>query len=104
MQIQQWLNCSDVMLPKISDLSIIYGFDIEKNRKWYLVSHLICLFKQYIFNSREAGVVTLQGYINILTDTENIERKIAGKRDKQAIHYRKWEPILNVLKNGHTME
>ena len=60
-----------------SELSIVYGY-IEESDNWYLISHLIILFKQYVSNNRYLGSLNLKAFHLSVNNIKNIEFRIVN--------------------------
>ena len=88
-QIMEWAKSLKVNLPIASELTIVYGY-FDESENWYLISHLITLFKQYVFNNRHLNTLNLFEYKAIVEETKRIELRIAKRRNKLCIHYAKW--------------
>ena len=96
-QVMEWAKELDVHLPSISELIIVYSY-IEESDNWYLISHLISLYKQYVFNNRNQGSLNLKAFQLFVNNIKNIEFRIAKKNNKLSVHYAKWGPLYMMEK------
>ena len=96
-QVKEWAKELDVHLPSISELIIVYSY-IEESDNWYLISDLISLYKQYVFNNRNQGSLNLKAFQVFVNNIKNIEFRIAKKNNKLSVHYAKWGPLYMMEK------
>ena len=84
-------------LTDLSERTIKLGFiDVESFST--TESHILLLFKQYIYISRIHGKsIKLIGFKLFLKDIVRIEEKIAHNKDILNLHYQKWEVVREVL-------
>ena len=74
-------------------VAALFGFinesDINLN---ILQNHILLIFKLYIYQSRERGVLNLNGLIKSVTKVKKLERKIASVCKKKTIQFNnKWK-------------
>ena len=91
-RIVEWARSLQIHLPVASERTIVYGY-FEDSENWYLISHLINLFKRYVFNNRNKNSLNLIEYQACVEDIKNTEYRIAKKRNKLHVHYAKWGPL-----------
>ena len=73
----EWAKELGVHLPYISELSITFGY-IEESDNWYLISHLISLYKKYVSNNRNLGSLHLKAFQLFVNSIKNIEFRITS--------------------------
>ena len=93
----EWAKELDVHLPSKSELTFVYSY-IEESVYWYLISHLISLYKQYLFNNRNQGSLNLKAFQLFVNNIQNIEFRIAKKNNKLSVHYAKWGTLYMMEK------
>ena len=94
LQIKYILETNNVFLPDCTASDILLGL-LLPGPKNCLINHLILIYKYMVYakrnNDRDCNVST---FINLVKQTENIEKRITKKRNKYHYHIKKWEPLL----------
>ena len=78
-QVMEWAKELDVHLPSISELIIVNSY-IEESVYWYLISHLISLYKKYVFNNRNQGSLNLKAFQLFVNNIKNIEFRVCKEK------------------------
>ena len=76
-------------LPHLSPQTTYFGFPNTYSNCLLLENHILLLFKNYLYNSRTQGIITLSKFIRIIAKVKNIEKEIAGDNDKKIMLYNK---------------
>ena len=85
-------------LPHLSPQTAYFGFPNTYSNCLLLENHILLLFKNYLYNSRTQGIITISKFIRIVAKVANIEKEIAGDNDKKIMLYnKKWLKIENML-------
>jgi len=92
-QIKNWLKeYSSVQLPESNKFNILLGVEDV------VVNFIILLYKYSLYNARQnKGSVSLLLFINLIKKYEYIERIVAGSRNKNTYHEKKWEKLTGIL-------
>ena len=84
-------------LPHLSPQTACFGFPNTYSNCFLLENHILLLFKNYLYNSRTQGIITLSKFIRIIAKVKNIEKEIAGDNDQKIMLYnKKWLKIENM--------
>ena len=81
-------------LPDLTPQAALFGFIINEsnNNLNILQNHILLIIKLYIYQSKERGVLKLNGLIKNVTEAKKLERKIASVCEKKAIQFNnKWK-------------
>ena len=78
-----------IYLPSVSENSIVFGY-FQEAENWYLISHLINLFKQFVFANRNVESLNLLLFRSFVKNIRLIEYKIAKRKDKLHVLFVKW--------------
>ena len=85
-------------LPHLSPQTAYFGFPNTYSNCLLLENHILLLFRNYLYNSRTQGIITLSKFIRIIAKVKNIEKEIAGDNDKNIMLYnKKWLKMENML-------
>ena len=84
---------TDLDFPDLTPQTALFGFINESdNNLNILQNHILLIFKLYIYQSRERGVLNLNGLIKNVTKVKILERKIASVCEKKTIQFNnKWK-------------
>ena len=84
---------TDLDSPDLAPQAALFGFINESdNNLNILQNHILLIFKLYIYQSRERGVLNLNGLIKNVTKVKKLERKIASVCEKKTIQFNnKWK-------------
>ena len=84
---------TDLDFPDLTPLAALFGFVNESdNNLNVLQSHILLIFKLYIYQSRERGVLNLNSLIKSVTKVKKLEIKIAFVCEKKTIQFNnKWK-------------
>ena len=84
---------TDLDFPDLTTQAALFGFINESdNNLNILQNHILLIFKLYIYQSRERGVLNLNGLIKNVTKVKILERKIASVCEKKTIQFNnKWK-------------
>ena len=84
---------TDLDFPDLTPQTALFGFINESdNNLNILQNHILLIFKLYIYQSRERGVLNLNGLIKNVTKVKKLERKIASVCEKKTIQFNnKWK-------------
>ena len=96
-QMQNWLsNILDV--PELTSKIVILGKCPCQGATDILINHKILMFKKFLYTHRKSATqvafVALKHYIAY---TQKIEQTIARKNGKLTLHFKKWNPIIELL-------
>ena len=70
---------ADRDFPDLTLQAVLFGFiNALDNNLNILQNHILLIFKLYIYQSRERGVLNLNGLIKNVTKIKKLERKIAS--------------------------
>ena len=79
---------TDLDFPDLTPQAALFGFINESdNNLNILQNHILLIFKLYIYQSRERGVLNLNGLIKNVTKVKKLERKIASVFEKKTIQF-----------------
>ena len=79
---------TDLDFPNLTPQAALFGFINESdNNLNILQNHILLIFKLYIYQSRERGVLNLNGLIKNVTKVKKLERKIAYVCEKKTIQF-----------------
>ena len=81
------------IFPDLTTQAALFRFINESgNNLNILQNHILLIFKLYIYQSRERGVLNLNGLIKKVTKVKKLERKIACVCEKKTIQFNnKWK-------------
>ena len=84
---------TDLDFPDLTPQTALYGFINESDNSLNILqNHILLIFKLYIYQSRERGVLNLNGLIKNVTKVKKLERKIASVCKKKTIQFNnKWK-------------
>ena len=85
---------TDIDLPDLTPQAALFGFINESdNNLFILQNHILLIFKLYVNQSRERGVLNLNGWIKNVTKVKKLEMKIASLYEKKTNKYfnNKWK-------------
>ena len=96
-QMQNWLsNILDI--PELTSKIVILGKCLCQSATDILINHIILMFKKFLYARRisttQVAFVALKHYIPY---TQKIEQTIARKNGKLTLHFKKWDPIIELL-------
>ena len=95
--LQSWVR-GYLILSGLEPSIVILGDWNTKNETNVPVNHLILLFKYFIYKNRTVkhaiNVHTLKNHVKRL---QKIEQRIARNKDRLEKHFKKWEPISQLL-------
>ena len=83
---------TDLDFPDLTPQAALFGLVNESdNNLNILQNHILLIFKLYVFQSRERGVLNLNSLIKNVTKVKKLERKIASVCEKKTIQFNnKW--------------
>ena len=93
-------NClSNILgIPELTSKIVILGKCPCQGATDILINHIIFMFKKFLYTHRESttqvALVALKHYIAY---TQKIEQTIARKNGKLTLHFKKWNPIIELL-------
>ena len=83
---------TDLDFPDLTPQAAFFGFINELDNSLNILQNHILIFKLYIYQSRERGVLNLNGLIKNVTKVKKLERKIASVCKKKTIQFNnKWK-------------
>ena len=84
---------TDLDFPDLTPHASLFGFINESdNNLNILQNHILLLFKLCIYQSRETGVLNLNGLIKKVTKVKKLESKITSVCKKRTIQFNsKWK-------------
>ena len=84
---------TDLDFPDLPPQAALFGFINESDDNLNILqNHILLIFKLYIYQSRERGVLNLNGLIKNVTKVKKLERKIASVCKKKTIQFNnKWK-------------
>ena len=84
---------TDLDFPDLTLQAALFGFINESDNSLNILqNHILLIFKLYIYQSRERGVLNLNGLIKNVTKVKKLERKIASVCKKKTIQFNnKWK-------------
>ena len=84
---------ADLDFPDLTPQAAFFGFVNESDKNLNILqNHILLLFKLYVYQSRERGVLNLNSLIKNVTKVKKLERKIASVREKKKIQLNnKWK-------------
>ena len=96
-QMQNWLsNILDI--PELTSKIVILGKCPCQGATDILINHIILMFKKFLYTHRKSttqvAFVALKHYIAY---TQKIEQTITRKNGKLTLHFKKWNPIIELL-------
>ena len=95
LQIKYILETNNVHLPDSTASDILLGL-LLRGPKNCLINHLILIYKYMVNTKRNNNSdCNVRTFINLAKQTENIEKRIAKKRNKY--HIKRWDPFLFTL-------
>ena len=79
---------TDLDFPDLTPQAARFGFINESDNNWKILqNHILLIFKLCIYQSRERGVLNLNGLIKNITKAKKLERKIASVCKKKTIQF-----------------
>ena len=93
----QWLAASGVTLPKPRTKEVIFGIPIHSVENT-LVNLILLIYKIVIFQTKDKEEPSITLIKTRLKMIEEIENRIAYKRNKLCLHHSKWNKILPLLR------
>ena len=83
---------TDLDFPNLTPQAALFGFINESdNNLNILQNHILLIFKLYVYQSRERGVLNLNGWIKNVTKVKKLEMKIPSLYEKKTIQFNnKW--------------
>ena len=83
---------TDLDFPDLTPQAAFFGFINESDNNLNILQNHILIFKLYIYQSRERGVLNLNGLIKSVTKDKKLEKKIASVCKKKTIQFNnKWK-------------
>ena len=84
---------TDLDFPDLTPQADLFGFVNESdNNLNILQNHILLIFKLYVYQSRERGVLNLNSLIKNVTKVKKLERRIASECEKKTIQFNnKWK-------------
>ena len=84
---------TDLDFPDLTPQATLFGFVNESdNNLNILQNHILLIFKLYVYQSRERGVLNFNSLIKNVTKVKKLERKIASVCEKKTIQFKnKWK-------------
>lgn len=80
--------------PSISPQSAIFGFFEVDHSNFFILNHILLLYKQFIYTSRDLNQLSFAKFARNLQKVYIIEKKISQKSErKRKIFERKWQKI-----------
>ena len=73
----------DIDFPHLTPQAALFGFINESDSNLNTLQNHILIFKVYIYQSRERGVLNLNCVIKNVTKVKKLERKIASVYEKK---------------------
>lgn len=95
-----WSNIKEffkdsLTFPSISPQSAIFGFFEVDHGNFYILNHILLLYKQFIYISRDLNQLSFSKFARNLQKVYIIEKKISLQSEKKRkIFERKWQKIL----------
>ena len=72
----------------------LFGFVNESDNNLNILQNHILIFKLYVYQSRERGVLNLNSLIKNVTKVKTLEREIASVCEKKTIRFNnKWKSV-----------
>ena len=91
-QLRSWLY-KVISFPILEPKTVILGLPSETTSNYIVINPIILLFKRFIFLKRkERKHIGFNGLEGFIKNVENTENQIASRKQKAAIHYKKWNP------------
>ena len=84
---------TDLDFPDLTPQAALFGFVNESdNNLNILQNHILLIFKLYVYQSRERGVLNFNSLIKNVTKVKKLKRKVASVCEKKAIQSnKKWK-------------
>ena len=84
---------TDLDCPDLTPQAALFGFVNESNNNLNILqNHILLIFKLYVYQSRERGVLNLNSLIKNVTKVKKLEGKIASVCEKKTIQFNnKWK-------------
>ena len=80
---------TDLDFPDLTPQAVLFGFVNESDNN---LNHILFIFKLYVYQSRERGVLNLNSLIKNVTKVKKLKRKIATVYEKKTIQFNnKWK-------------
>ena len=87
-------------IPLLTPQSAIFGFLEVDNNIFYILNHILLLFKHFIYISRDSNKLPFLKFARNLRKVYEIEKKISQQSEKkQKLFKRKWTKIQNKIEN-----
>ena len=89
---------TDLNLPDLSPKIIYSGINSGTFENLVLNDHIILLYKKFLYDYRnDAYRISLHSFQHYLFRFQEIERKIAARKNKLTCHHKKWDNLLEIL-------
>ena len=93
-QIQEILNSNNIEI-QLSYFNISFGVSFNNKVKNSVFNFIVLLVKYYIFSSKyKLQTPNINGFLQLLQQTREIEEHIAFSKDKLEVHRRKWQLLV----------
>ena len=77
---------TDLSFPDLTPQAAFFGFINESDNSLNILqNHILLIFKLYIYQSRETGVLNLNVLIKNVTKVTQLERKIASVCEEKTV-------------------
>ena len=77
---------TDLNFPDLTPQAVLFGFINESDNSLNILqNHILLIFKLYIYQSRETGVLNLNILIKNVTKVTQLERKIASVCEEKTV-------------------
>ena len=77
---------TDLNFPDLTPQATLFGFINESDNSLNILqNHILLIFKLYIYQSRETGVLNLNILIKNVTKVTQLERKIASVCEEKTV-------------------
>ena len=86
-----------ITFPVLNYQSAHLGFLDEKMDNFMLLNHLLLIYKIFVYNCREAKLLSLTGLLARIVKTFNIEIKTQEFYRPDIFYQNKWRPIVTLL-------
>ena len=89
---------TDLNFPGLTLQAVLFGLINESdNNLNILQNHILLIFKLYIFQSRQRGVLNFNGLIKKVTKVKRLERKIASVCEKKTIQFNNKRKSIDLI-------
>ena len=92
-----WSNVQEILTSnnieiQLSYFNISFGINCKNKPKNLVFNFIVLLVKYYIFSSKyKLQIPTINGFLQLLHQTREIEEHIAFSKDKLEVHRKKWQ-------------